>query len=77
MLEGEGVIVDGDEQRPLRPGDVVLVSPDDVHQFRNVGQHALQDALPHPQLGGRQEGDGCAGMRDREVGLLMPEMRGD
>jgi len=37
VLEGEGVIVDGDEQRPLQPGDVVLVSPDDVHQFRNVG----------------------------------------
>ena len=67
VLEGEGVIVDGDQQRPLRPGDVVLVSPDDVHQFRNVGQHALQDALPHPQLGGRQEGDRRARVRDREV----------
>ena len=25
VLEGDGVIVDGDQQRPLRPGDVVLV----------------------------------------------------
>jgi len=37
VLEGEGVIVDGDQQRPLRPGDVVFVAPDDVHQFRNTG----------------------------------------
>jgi quercetin dioxygenase-like cupin family protein len=37
VLEGEGAIVDGDRQRPLRPGDVVFVAPDDVHQFRNTG----------------------------------------
>lgn len=37
VLQGEGVILDGDVERPLRPGDVVLVSPDDVHQFKNVG----------------------------------------
>jgi len=38
VLAGEGAIVDGDEVRPLRPGDVVIVSPDDVHQFRNTGR---------------------------------------
>ncbi len=37
VLQGEGVIVDGDQQRPLRAGDVVYVAPDDVHQFRNTG----------------------------------------
>lgn len=37
VLEGEGEILDGDAPRPLRPGDVVLVAPDDVHQFRNTG----------------------------------------
>ena len=37
VLEGEGEIVDGDQPRPLRPGDVVYVTPDDVHQFRNTG----------------------------------------
>jgi quercetin dioxygenase-like cupin family protein len=37
VLEGEGAIVDGDRQRPLRPGDVVYVAPDDVHQFHNTG----------------------------------------
>ncbi|HMP07610.1 MAG TPA: cupin domain-containing protein [Lacipirellulaceae bacterium] len=37
VLEGEGAILDGDLERPLRPGDVVYVAPDDVHQFRNTG----------------------------------------
>ena len=37
VLEGEGAILDGDHEKPLRPGDVVLVNPDDVHQFRNTG----------------------------------------
>jgi quercetin dioxygenase-like cupin family protein len=37
VLQGQGAIVDGDQERPLRPGDVVLVNPDDVHQFRNTG----------------------------------------
>jgi quercetin dioxygenase-like cupin family protein len=37
VLQGEGAIVDGDQERPLRPGDVVYVAPDDVHQFRNTG----------------------------------------
>jgi quercetin dioxygenase-like cupin family protein len=37
VLEGEGAIIDGDVERPLRPGDVVYVAPDDVHQFRNTG----------------------------------------
>ncbi len=37
MLAGEGAIVDGGHERPLRRGDVVLVAPDDTHQFRNTG----------------------------------------
>ena len=38
VLQGEGAIVDSDQERPLRPGDVVYVAPDDVHQFRNTGR---------------------------------------
>jgi quercetin dioxygenase-like cupin family protein len=37
VLQGEGCIVDGAFERPLRPGDVVYVAPDDAHQFRNTG----------------------------------------
>lgn len=42
VVSGRGVVVDGDEQRPLAPGDVVFVTPDDVHQFRNTGDVPLK-----------------------------------
>ena len=37
VLEGHGVVYEGDQIHPLAPGDVVLVKPDEVHQFRNTG----------------------------------------
>jgi quercetin dioxygenase-like cupin family protein len=42
VLAGEGVILDGDEERPLAAGDVVFVAPDDVHQFRNTGSGPMR-----------------------------------
>ncbi len=42
VLEGQGEILDGDTPRPLRAGDVVLVEPDDVHQFRNTGTSVMK-----------------------------------
>lgn len=42
VLEGEGEILDGDSPRPLRPGTVVYVAPNDVHQFRNTGTAPLK-----------------------------------
>jgi len=42
VLGGTGVIVDGSEERPLAAGDVVLVAPNDVHQFRNTGSETLR-----------------------------------
>jgi quercetin dioxygenase-like cupin family protein len=42
MLQGDGVVVDGDTLRPLAPGDVVYVAPDDVHQFRNTGDTPMK-----------------------------------
>jgi len=35
VLEGQGVVVEGKEEHPLSAGDVVLVCPNEVHQFRN------------------------------------------
>lgn len=35
VLEGEGQVIEGDEPRSLKTGDVVLVQPNEVHQFRN------------------------------------------
>jgi quercetin dioxygenase-like cupin family protein len=37
VLEGEGVVYCGDQPHALRPGDVIFVQPDEVHQFRNTG----------------------------------------
>ena len=42
VLEGEGVVFEGDEQHRLQAGDVVFVKPDEVHQFRNVGDSPLK-----------------------------------
>lgn len=37
VLEGSGVVLEGQEEHPLRAGDVVFVKPDEIHQFRNTG----------------------------------------
>ena len=42
VLEGNGVVVDGDQERPLSPGDVIYVAPDDVHQFRNTSDTPMR-----------------------------------
>jgi quercetin dioxygenase-like cupin family protein len=42
VLEGEGAVLDGEHQRPLKAGDVVFVEPDDIHQFRNTGKRLLK-----------------------------------
>ena len=42
VVAGRGTIVDGDLEKPLNAGDVVLVSPNDVHQFRNTGTEPMR-----------------------------------
>lgn len=42
VLDGEGIVVEGDDEHPLRAGDVVFVSADEVHQFRNTGSAPLK-----------------------------------
>lgn len=42
VLEGRGVVVEGDSEHPLRAGDVVFVAPHDIHQFRNTGESPLK-----------------------------------
>ena len=42
VLAGKGVVIDGDQERPLKPGDVVFVAPNDVHQFRNTGSEPMR-----------------------------------
>jgi quercetin dioxygenase-like cupin family protein len=42
VMEGEGVVYEGHEPHRLKAGDVVLVKPDEVHQFRNTGPNSLK-----------------------------------
>jgi quercetin dioxygenase-like cupin family protein len=42
ILEGSGVVYEGDKEHELSAGDVVLVVPDEVHQFRNTGDVPLK-----------------------------------
>lgn len=42
VLEGTGLVFEGDRPHKLAAGDVVLVKPDEVHQFRNTGPVPLK-----------------------------------
>lgn len=35
VLEGNGVIREGEQEHQIKAGDVIYVSPDEVHQFQN------------------------------------------
>ncbi len=55
VLEGSGVVLEGDREHPLRPGTAVFVPPNQVHQFRNTGTGPLKFLclIPHPLRGMR------------------------
>ncbi|TWU25580.1 cupin domain-containing protein [Bythopirellula polymerisocia] len=42
VVEGTGAVLEGDVEHPLKQGDVVFVSPSDVHQFKNTGSVPLK-----------------------------------
>ena len=42
VLEGQGIVMEGDRQHPLTAGDYVFVTPNEVHQFRNTGTAPLK-----------------------------------
>jgi quercetin dioxygenase-like cupin family protein len=42
VLEGAGVVFEGETAHPLKAGDVVFVVPGEVHQFRNTGDRPLK-----------------------------------
>ena len=35
VVEGQGIIYEGDVRHPISAGDVIFVRPNEVHQFRN------------------------------------------
>jgi len=38
ILEGDIAVVSKDGETPVKPGNVVLVMPNEVHQFRNMSE---------------------------------------
>lgn len=42
VLEGDGVVFEGDTPVPLRAGDAVYVHPNDIHQFKNTGSATMK-----------------------------------
>jgi quercetin dioxygenase-like cupin family protein len=42
VLEGDGLVYEGDVAHPLRAGDVIYVAPNDVHQFQNTGELVMK-----------------------------------
>ena len=53
ILEGAGVVLEGDKEHALTAGSVVYVPPGQVHQFRNTGGGPLKFLclIPHPLRG--------------------------
>lgn len=53
VLEGSGVVLEGDREHVVRTGSVVFVPPNAVHQFRNTGSGPLKFLclIPHPLRG--------------------------
>ncbi|QDU62504.1 Cupin domain protein [Planctomycetes bacterium Pan216] len=50
VLSGEGVVLEGNEERPLRGGDCVYVASGEVHQFRNTGGEAMKFLCLVPRM---------------------------
>jgi quercetin dioxygenase-like cupin family protein len=42
VLEGEGVVIEGENEHPIKSGDVVYVVPNELHQFRNTSDTPLK-----------------------------------
>ena len=54
VLEGQGVVYEGDQPHPLQAGDVVYVKPDEIHQFRNTGSGSLKFLCLVPNAAAQQ-----------------------
>lgn len=42
VLAGQGEVIENDKAHKIGPGDVILVSPDEIHQFKNTGDQPMQ-----------------------------------
>jgi quercetin dioxygenase-like cupin family protein len=53
ILEGAGVVLEENVEHPIKPGTVIFIPPNQVHQFRNTGSGPLKFLclIPHPIRG--------------------------
>jgi len=42
VLEGEGLVVGGKEEKRIKAGDAVFMPPNEKHQFKNNGKKTLK-----------------------------------
>ena len=42
VLEGEGVVFDGEKALHIQSGDVIFIDASEQHQFKNVGEKPLK-----------------------------------
>jgi quercetin dioxygenase-like cupin family protein len=42
ILEGEGTVFGGDEERKFKAGDVIFIPPNEKHQFKNTGEKTVR-----------------------------------
>ena len=59
VLEGEGVVMGGEEVKLFRAGDVVYIPPKEKHQFRNTGQKLAKILCLIPNKKGSQKTSTC------------------
>ena len=53
VLSGHGEVIENDTPHAIGPGSVILVTPDEVHQFRNTGDQPMHFLclIPHSATG--------------------------
>jgi quercetin dioxygenase-like cupin family protein len=56
ILEGTGIVMEGEREHIVRPGTAIFVPPNEMHQFRNTGAGPLKFLclIPHPLRGVRE-----------------------
>lgn len=42
ILEGEGIVYGGGEERKFKPGDAIFIPPNEEHQFKNNGTKTVK-----------------------------------
>ena len=42
ILEGEGTVFGGGEERKFNAGDVIFIPPNEKHQFKNTGEKTVK-----------------------------------